>query len=492
MRPFDVGTGAVVGTAIAAHAAWIWTDQRVARDLGRFYDALPAMYAGWPPAVWARPGAWYNAAMAAWLHLVGRSVDAFQAVDVVWFGAVLVGVAWTARRLGGPPAGFAAAGLAAGAPMIRTLARGSWLHVPEAALVVGVAALLVRDPKLASRATVAAVGALGALAMALRSSAIPWLAPLAVVAAVGARRRAVPPLAAWALAAGPAAADLPQYLGAKLDARARYVADVPALGPQLWSDLGPGLVGAGVGVALFLLARRRGGFVPVEGALAAWIVTAGLLWGVFRAGLDNFTAAAAAIAILAGVGLGTRPVAAALIGLWTGLAPAMQAAPPLRGPIAWWLGVPPAPGARNADRPWLGTPDRYVPWLLTATCDRPCRIAVEDGLFEPTAEEPGRLGVFLLGFDQVTLVSIVEGGVRERVDAFVRWDVPPDEAARRSARWPQLADEAATLVAERRLRPAWVGADRAGRRRAWWTPGGLLRPVPVDIGDPSAAPTGAP
>lgn len=496
MRPTDLATAALVGAAALSHASWIVVDDRSPRDLGRFYESLPDLYAGQNLLALVRPGGWYNAALAVWLHVAGRSTDTFQAADVVALVGVLVGVALVARRLGGPAGGLIAVGIASGAPMIRGLARASWLHVPEAALLLGVLAVLTADPALRRRGAAPAVAALGALAVALRPSALPWLVPLVALAAHGAGRAGLRACLPWALAAIPAAVTLGPYLAAKLDARERYVSDVPALLPQLMADLGgPSLLAVGIGVlALGWATWQRG--LPAGGprlVLAAWAVIGLVLWGLFRAGLDNFTIAAAAVAVLAADAIAAAAPAVRAAGLGAaliaGLAPALAVLPPRIGPIAFLAGLPGPPGPFNLLRPWRGTPDPFVSALIAATCPGPCRIAVEDGLFEPNAEEPGRLGLFLLGRDDVTLVSLAEGPIDGPVDALVRWHTPPEETRRRSARYPRVPAMADALAARQGLAPAWSGAARQGRTRVWWTRGGaLISPAPADPGDPSEAP----
>ncbi|MDP6935409.1 MAG: hypothetical protein QGG40_20985, partial [Myxococcota bacterium] len=149
-------TFVLLGT-IAAHLTFIRADRRLPADLGRYYTDLPELWEAWgSPAesaghllgALAEIGGWYNLLLAGALRFFGRHPAVFQLLDLVSVAAVVLLAAAVARRLGGPVAGLVAASLTAAAPVVVVEGRHAWIHLPEAALVLGALYAWVRDPTL--------------------------------------------------------------------------------------------------------------------------------------------------------------------------------------------------------------------------------------------------------------------------------------------------------------------------------------------------------
>ena len=335
---------------VALHIDFALRDQRLPRDLGLFYQRVPLLWAALHgtgrAGAWkllGGTGGWYELALAGWLSLTGRSAQAFMLVDAGWLLALLWLCGQAAAALAGKEraraAALSAVLLAAGTPVLILRARVSWLHLPEAVLVLAAAVPWLRDPTL-ERGSVR-MALFGALALLLRPSALAWLVPLGLALALGRppRRRLLAVGGTWLLAALPALWSLPGYLAPKLAGRERYALDVPGLAAQFMPTMGP-LLPAVALIGLVLAPRRlRGRF------LLAWVLLPALLWLAFRAGLDNFLVGPAALAILAGAGLSI--LAAPRLG--AGGPPLLAVAP-----------APPAPygGARQWTWPRTGRPGR--------------------------------------------------------------------------------------------------------------------------------------
>ena len=113
----------VVGSC-AEHAAFVFLANAFPRDLNLAYRSLPIAYAhiargDLHALAWrcVEPGGWYNVAIAAWLHVVGRSGPAFSAVAIVSVALLLVSVAGLARRWFGGWAAVATVALLAQLPV---------------------------------------------------------------------------------------------------------------------------------------------------------------------------------------------------------------------------------------------------------------------------------------------------------------------------------------------------------------------------------------
>jgi hypothetical protein len=421
----------LLGT-LAGHLLYLLQDGRVPRDPGLYYKRLPDAFSwiGNPGAdssallpVLVESTGWYNLVAGAGLQFFGRSPEVFRALDVLWVGCVLVGAWWLARHLSGAAGGFAAIALLASMPMVVLSGRTGWIHIPEAALVLGVAVAWARDPEMKGRATVGAMAVLGSMAITLRPSGATWLA--AILPALGwwflrgGRWKTRSPhlvWASWALALWVPLRNLGPYVEAKLDARTRYVEHLGDLGQQLTWVFGEGvMVLLGIGLALSLW-KRSHPMKEIVVPLVAWPILSGVLWVLFRSGLDNFPLLGIGLAVLAGSGLGRAWALGALLpGIfwvffslpqWLPLTmvrqhPVLQLATPL-GASTHML---------NHYRSWRGFGREDVLQLLAATCPpfasgETCRILVHQGLFQPFGEEPGDLELFLLELDTVEILDV--------------------------------------------------------------------------------------
>ena len=496
------GPLAVAALVALSHLVFLLRDGAPPRDLSLAWTLLPPAHAdvgAWDPGVLAllvTPTGWPQLVMAVWLQIVGPSAFAFRVLDVPWSFA-LVGLVGAAAAAVAPEARRGAAGtigalLAAGTPLLVLPARVTWLHVPEAALVLGAALPWLRDPRLGRG--LGWTAGLGALALLLRPSALPWLGLLAAAVLVGrggARppwRRLVAVAAAWGLACIPMVGFLPEYLAAKAGARAGYAAHIPTvLRLVLEGGRLPGLVlVAGAGLGLW---QARAG----RGLLSVWALATVALAAGSRAGPDNFLVGVAALAVLGGVGLARWPRPGAVT---AGLLTLGQHALPLGGP--------PAPGTAHAaltdafalpppgplgGRVWplRGFGEAELNQLLDATCPASgaCALGVDRGLAWPETEDPGQLGAFLLDRPGLVLRSTrrprAPDGPRS-LHALVLLTCLQDDARYRHEE-PATARALDAWVRVQRLAPAWVHALPGGCELAWLTPGGAVR-------DPSALPPG--
>jgi len=387
--------------------------------------------------------------------------------------------------------------LVAGIPAVVTLGRVGWVHVPEAALLLGALAVWERDPTL-DRNRLALV-VLGGLALLLRPTALGWLLALAAGLGWTARRRALPVLGAWGLAAVPALVAVRSYLLAKLVARDRYLADVPDLVGQLPPVVGvvPLLVaGAGLGLGWFGGRGFRGGG-PVGWVLAAWALTPLALFLAFGAGLDNFTVGLAALAVLGARSWGDRRAGTLAAGLAFLVPAGLELLPPPApdsafGRIAGQLGLPVHLGVKNYAVPYRGWSAADVPTLVGQVCpegrspvaDRACALGSVQGIFRPHGEDPGRFELFLTGLGEVRLVELGALPVTAAgLDAVVTWSCP--EADRSwFRRYPGRAEAAGAAIAEGGFVPIWTRQVDPACAVAWWArPEQVVDPARLPLSD---------
>jgi hypothetical protein len=494
-----LAVGAFVGLS---HLVFLLRDGAPPRDLSLAWTLLPPAYAdvaALDPEVLAllvTPTGWPQLLMAVWLQIVGPSAFAFRVLDVPWSVALvaLVGACAAAitpeeRRVS---AGTLGALLAAGIPLLVLPARVTWLHVPEAALVLGAALPWLRDARL-RRGLGWTVG-LGALALLLRPSALPWLGLLGLAMLVG-RSGARPSWArlgllagGWAMACIPMLGFLPEYLAAKAGARGGYAAHIPTvLGLVVEGGRLPGLVllvAAGLGVWQARVGR---------GLLGAWALATVALAAGSRAGPDNFLVGIAALAVLGGAGLarwrGAGLGAAVLLAL--GLHALPLAGPPSPGSphamLADAFALPPPGPLGGRVWPLWDFGEAELQQLLDATCPAsgPCVLGVDRGLAWPETEDPGQLGAFLLDRPELVLRSTrrprPKDGPRE-TDALVLLTCLQDDARYRQKE-PATARALDAWVQVQRLAPAWVRPMPGGCEIAWMTPEGAVR-------DPGVLPAG--
>lgn len=440
-----LGVAALVGLD---HALFAALDDRVPPDLGLFFDDVPRLFDHWDPAVLSSVGGWYRSLLVAWFHLFGPGAGAFAAQAAV----VVVVVVYTAGRLGGPLGAMLVAAL----PVVWIQGRIGWIHVPEAALLLGALASWRADPGLDRRRSVLLLGGLGALAALLRPSGVAWLGVLALVLLRRVGRRALPVVAAWLLAAVPAALEGRAYLAAKLAARERYTLDVPGLLHQLPFTLGTlPLLAVGLG----LLGALRGPRRP-DPVLIAWAAVPAGLFVLFRAGVDNFTLGGVALALVGSAGLSNLGrLGAALPAFALVLSVVVQWAPSpttdsAAARIGGMLSLPVHTRLKNYARVHHGWGREEVAALVDALCpNRPCTIGVVQGLFRPHGEDPGRFELFLAGLDGVRLADLREkGGAEAELSGLVLWDCPDGDPAW-FRRFPQAQSNAWSVIQARGMRP---------------------------------------
>lgn len=509
----DPGLWAAVAIPVLAHAWFLATDVRLPRDLGQFYRALPRFLEGDLASrlgALVLPGGWYTGLRAGAMTLVGGSLG-FGLPGLVEVGACTLGCGLLAQALATRAplrAGRVAALVAGASPGIVLLGRQAWIHVPELALVLFAALLVVKDAALGGVRTRVGVALIGLLALALRPSAIPWLGTLALLVRWRELtwRSLLPVGLAWAVGLAVQLPELGTYLSAKALARERYAAQVPPLGEQLGMSVGwAALLVAGVSVALASRESSQDAPTRGRGLLVAWVAVPLLGWTISRAGLDNFPVLCAAVAVAAGLAasrLGERSarivtmlaVGVALRGALPVLVPAPGAVP-----VAGAPGAPPAPpapsfaarllglgrsDARDVSRPWtLPSP---VVALLEATCpdrSRPCFVAVDEGLFTPRGEDPGALQLAVAGLRQVEVVDLAQLPTSAEVPplaAMTRWFC--GDGAAWARRFPGAASRARAEESRQGLRPAWDGDEQPGCVLVWLTPEGV-------VADPMRMPT---
>ncbi len=496
----DALTAALITAVLAAQLYFAAADVRLPRDPGLYYKLLPELYQALGAPIdnlgilagsLTESSGWYNLLLAAGMKLTGRGPIPFELACAGWVTALLVGVALVARRAATPLAGFCAVALAAAMPMVIIMGRTPWIHIPEAALAILVVAAWQRDRALASWRTVAAVGVGGMLVITLRHSGLIWigaLAPMLLWTSTERRPwgRIAAVLVCWALASLVPAMQLLEYLEAKMGARDRYASQLPQFLEQLVSNLAWPTVLVCV-LGLVLLNLRRPGLPrhPLRPLLYLWLLAGGVMWIVFRAGLDNFTPMMAALAILAGLGL-------ARMGAW-GLIPAAFAF--VVSTLPQWLdkdtvvvfhSIPGFPDftagvhPNNHYRPWTGFAHPQVRQLLEASCpeaaEASCVIAVDQGLFSPFTEDPGVLELFLMGREDINLLSLRDiGGLPQlaRVHGMSSYYCPERDTYWRE-RYPHSQALLKELMDGFELEAVWSTELFLGCTYLWMAPGGEI------------------
>lgn len=488
---------AALAAVIAGHLGFIIRDPRLPRDLGLYYARVPDLYhalasplaaAGTLLEVIREPGGGYQVLLATFLRVVGRGPVAFQLVDLAWLTSLLVLAHRFARRAWGPWAGLAAVLIAGSIPAVFVYARTAWIHVPEATLLLAVAVAWQADPRLDRRRTVALAGLAGAMALLLRPSAMIWIGLLLALAVWRARgerphpRHTAAVLITWGLCTLPPLLSLDHYLQAKIEARARYAEAVPGLGEQLFVTVGPvagGIAALGALVTLWPPRQRQ------TALLWLWTLTPVLLFALFRAGIDNFTISAVALALLGAAGLARRPaLGLPLAGAAFALAQVPQWLPP-PDPGTWSqhltkrIGLALKPSFRNPYVPHTAGHGTAVGDLLAATCppdDGRCLIAVDQGLFQPFAEDPGALEIFLGGYDTVEIVPLAGLTARPKalpIRGLAHYDCPEMDEKWRE-RHPDSLDALRALGKAHDLQPVWSADVGEGCRFSWLAPGGTV------------------
>ncbi len=497
----DVLTAALILAVATAQVLFALEDVRLPRDPGLYFKLLPELYQALAhpldnlralSGALAESSGWYNLLLAAAMRMVGRSGLVLDLACAVWVALLLVGTALIARRASSPTAGLCATLLAAAMPVVIIIGRTPWIHVPEAALAVLTLATWQRDPALRRWRTVLALILGGMLVITLRHSGLIWIGPMSLLlfwtgGAPRAWRRIALVLAGWALAVAVPVLELQRYLEAKMGARDRYVSQLPEFVEQLVSNLSwPTLWACLLGIVLFSLRRPRVPRRPLEPLLVVWIVLGVFLWSLFRAGLDNFTPVAPALAILAGTGL-------ARLGRWgvipAGLAFLVASLPQWldKDAVRPFMNMPGFPDftagthPNNHYRPWTGFAHAEVRGLLNASCPEDvsegCVVAVDHGLFSPFTEDPGRLELFLIDEDRVHLISLrdLESMPRlAQLHALATYDCHEREEHWRE-RYPNTRQILADMLDAFDLHPVWAIDLYRNCSYLWMTPDGELR-----------------
>ncbi len=477
-------------------------DNRAPRDLNNVLGAVPAYYAamGSPGGFLDAAGSaltnttgWYAFCIALASHLVGRGFILFAVNNGFWKALLLVGTLRIGNRIGGPPAGFAAVALLGSFQWVETIARDSWIHVPEAALVVTLTAAWLRDPGLKDRLNLVAVAVVGAMVASLRESGVVWLAPmfaLLPLASSALRRPKMPVigvLAFWTAAASPSILMLPAYVQNKLDSRGSYeivVADPLTQVGQHLGFLQCWLVVMGLVLwAIRLLAHRQRRWDVAWAVPAGWLALAFGMALVLKSGLDNSPLYMVALALVAGAGLGrlTAYAMAPALG-WIALTALGWV------PDAWadalHARLPALPLGQintrtdSALRPWRGFGAAEITSLLLATCPESgmCFVLTNSGVYGPRVEEPGRFETFLSGIDDMELRGSYE---RYGTDFVAALNVGvfyacPDGSDGWAVRHPDAERRFSDVARQRHLLPVWRGTLVRNCLLTWYTPGGAL------------------
>ncbi len=472
-RRWDAAAAIVAAAVVGSHVRFFALDGRFPEDHGLYYTRVPdawrfwgdlSVHAGDLVTLLAARGGWYEALLGAALRVFGRTPEVFDAVVAIWMPLIVVLTGLLARQLAGSAAAVFAVALAGSIPWVVVHGRTPWIHIPEAALVLGALTVWAGDQALERRRTRLVLALTGALAVSLRPSGLVWMAPLAVALAPWRGRRSWWVLAVWGIAAVPALRDVAgEYMSAKLDARADYEALLPSAWSQLLEGLGPlGLLVIDASVLAMILKRRWSG--RVGAVVGCWVASAVAMWWIFSVGLDNFVVVAPGVAVLASAAavavhpqLAWVPVFALLLS---------------RAP-----GGVPHPSPKDFKAPWTGFSPRTMEGLFTASCPdgRACAIGVDRGLFTWFGEEPGDLALFLMGHDDVTVEDLRfrRGDGLPAVQAAATWSCPGLERDW-DRKYPDAGENLAEVVEAQELMVVWRYAVSGTCTLLWMTPGGEL------------------
>ncbi|MCB9763306.1 MAG: hypothetical protein H6739_26305 [Alphaproteobacteria bacterium] len=482
-----------------AHGLFVALDTRVPGDQIFLFQALPAIRDALGPGGggWASllpmlrdSSGWYAMAVVGLLEAVGPSSPLLRVICVVPSWLLVLSVVLTARRLGGPSAATATAGLLGSIPLVVTWGRQVWFHVPEAALITAAMALWVHDPRLARWRTVVALAALGALAMTLRQTGLVWVATLAPLALGAARARVAALFVAWGLAALLPLSHYGDYLGGKLLARSRYAEAVPALVDQIPFMVGWGALALGAAGLVALLRRRESVSIGILGVLVLWGTLPLALVGVFQAGLDNHTLFAVGLGLGGGLGLARlhRLGPWAAVGLFLAFHGLAYTDGGLRRVTAGRLAPQRAEPIVDLNRPYRGFGEPDLRALFAATCPEGegCFILVHRGLFRPFQDTTGALELYLMGEERVRLVPLhlrrPQGLVRGPAHAMASMRCSPSERLRAwQALRPDSDARAQTVIEERGFVKVWERPVTSDCALEWWAP-------PEGLPNPGALP----
>jgi hypothetical protein len=497
---------AVVTLMVLAHARFAIVDERLPQDPNHCHSALPAAWqaldsvrglAQLPELLTSQTTGWYNLALAATMHVVGRGPGAVQAWEVLWAGLLLAALGLIARHLWGPRGAFIAVAMISPCSYAMVLAgRLGWIHVPELALFLLVLLVLLADPGLVKKRTVIIAALAGMAGVSIRPSGMIWAATLAPfllsgwLVTVRRRRFVVGSLAVlipWALALIPAAHEMRSYMDNKIVSRTRYafLADPEVLLQGLAADIGVCFAVVGLaGVAIRLVRFPRDRWRPMA-LLLVWLLLPFGLFAQMHAGMPNFPAYTAAFALLAAGGLARLPWPAALVPLLLWLpAYGAQWLPVGAARTLFdhrWTTIPAAVHTEdpiNFYRPFRGITCDEVLTLLDETCaasgEDPCALHVDRCLFRPSGVDPGRLELFLTG-RRVTLVPVwnpdhpAAGAGAAGMASYVC--LQDDQDWRN--RFPDMALWRGAVIADHDYELVWSRHVAPGCDYTWWVPAGV-------------------
>jgi hypothetical protein len=471
---WDLLAGVIATASLGLHLRFVLLDRRAPADPGlylkRVGDALSALAERDLDALGGLLGevsGWYNVLVALAHTASGGAPWGARLPTVGWFALILLGTGLIARRAGGPRLAAAAVALCGAMPIVTLQARTLWIHVPEAALVLSALAMTQADPRLRAPLRLAAVAGCLGLTLSLRPSGLAWAPLIALPWWSGPRPKPAALLALGLVAAAAAAPTLQgmgAYLTAKANARAGYVERMPF--PEIRGLLQ--LFGPALAISAAALAPAR---APLLSRFALAVVAqSAVLWATFRAGFDNFTLLGPALALACASGLSrlgaAGPALAAL--LWAvGVLPT-HLEPPRGADARFALGY--ATEIKDLHRPWIGYGATEVQAIIAATCgEAPCRIAVNQGIFEPGGEEPGRLGLTLIGLTELGLYDLRHGGGRRGVAPQLAVDWGCAMGTRGwDARFPKAEAAFDELVETEGMVPLWSIYLRPECAVRWW------------------------
>jgi hypothetical protein len=459
------------------------------------FQSLGVAYAQWgqPSGELLRlllePTGWFNLLLGGLLRLTGPSTLVVRLVCIGWSLAVVGLAGLLARRLVGPWAALGTVALLSTSNLVVGLGRIVWFHVPEAALALGLAALLVGDPELRWRRTAWLLALGGAAILTLRNTGGFWLASLLPLLWPALRARRWPLLGAslaWALASLIPLRTLSVYLQHKLQARGLYEEVVPPLAEQLQDHFGwisLALLAVSACLGLWTLRSRRGPAL----VLLSWVIAPLVLVGVFRSGIENHDLFAPALALLASVTLarGPRSSGALVLGVlvWQGLSWGLDR--DQRRPLAGWVLSGDEEPMLDFQRPYTGLGEPEIRALFSATCastsPRSCLVLAHQGLFHPFSGGAGELELFLIGHPEVYLLPLHRRRIeqiRETPRALAATECGSGEQQELwTRRYPDSAHKLDAAVRRWELIEVWRAPTGDGCELVWYAPqGALVRP----------------
>ena len=474
-----------------AHLHFIVVDGRLPQDMGLYYQDLPELYLAWwgktsKSMIWdvaLSSGGWLQVLVSGFLAVVGRSGEAFRIFDLAATVACVGLTGAVVRQAAGDRAGLIAMMLAGITPMIVVTGRSSWIHIPELALLLAAVWFYQQDPQLQRRRNIGALIITGALCLTLRPSGLIWIGSLGLILMLQIRHRpkaVLTVLAGWGLSLPIALSDFAQYMEAKGFAKERYARSVPELSHEVLVQLGPLLCGLAI-VGVLAAASRKSGRLGLLALI--WVVFGYILYGHFRAGLNNFSPMAAGLCMLTAMGLSRRlevwglrgALAAFLFYYSLQWLPPPDADGPAKGRFLS-MTRPAAPG--NFAIPYTGFQADLVVSLIVSSCPEPpqtCTLVVDQGLYHPFSEDPsGKLERFLSRVEHIAVHDL------SRPDMMLPMEAPHGlsrfSCGERNAKWrerhPHSEDNFNRVIDAYDMRVAWSRHFGADCRYSWMMPAG--------------------